>query len=203
MKSAKDLQCLADFVRGKKVAIIGNSQKLRDKGEEIDAFDVVVRMNRAWDLPIQMKQDVGSKTDIVCLSADREKLATILSRYSNVVWMTPKKRSELEPSLLPNLYFYPLDFWKSLRQQLGARPSTGCMVFDLFSRLVDKGDLTMYGFDFFQSPNWYDAPVKANWLRRLFKRKRKGSPHDWAAEKFYILAEAKKQQISIKKLDEM
>ncbi|WP_158235995.1 glycosyltransferase family 29 protein [Hydrogenovibrio sp. SC-1] len=203
MKAVKDIQQLANLVKGKRVAIIGNSQKLQAKGEEIDAFDIVVRMNRAWDLPTAMKQDVGTKTDIVCLSADREKLATILSRYSDVVWMTPKKRSELEPLLLPSLFFYPLDYWKSLHQQLGARPSTGCMVFDLFSRLVDKGHLTMYGFDFFQNPNWYDMPAKTNWLRRIFNRHRKSSPHDWSAEKAYILAEAEKQNITIKKLDEM
>lgn len=203
MKQAKELECLADLVRGKQVAIIGNSQKLQGKGEEIDTFDVVVRLNRAWDLPETMKQDVGSKTDIICLSADREKLSTILSKHKNVVWMTPKKRSDLETSLLPRLYFYPIDSWQSLQQQLGARPSTGCMVFDLFSKLLDKGHLTMYGFDFFQSPNWYDAPAKTNWFSRLFKRNRKSNPHDWSAEKTYILSEAKKQHITIKKLDEI
>lgn len=201
MKTAKDLQHLANLVKGKRVAIIGNSQKLQGKGAEIDAFDIVVRMNRAWDLPEEMKQEVGSKTDIICLSADREKLAAILGKHSAVIWMTPKKRSALDKSLLVHLYFYPLASWKHLQQQLGARPSTGCMVFDLFSSMVDKGHLTMYGFDFFQSPNWYDAPVKGNWFRRLLKGGRKSNPHDWAAEKAYILAEAEKQQITIEKLD--
>lgn len=201
MKAAKELQQLADFVKGKSVAIVGNSQKLQGKGVEIDAFDIVIRMNRAWDLPEYMQRNVGQKADIICLSDERERLSDILSKYSEVIWMTPKKRSKLNKSILPKLYFYPLEYWKVLQQELGARPSTGCMVFDLFSKLLDEGHLTLYGFDFFQNPNWYDSPVKKHWFSSLFKGHRKISPHNWTAERSYILAEAEKQKIRIEKLD--
>lgn len=59
-----------DYLKGKRVAIVGPSPWLNDKkmGSYIDAFDVVVRINQGIYLPSVSKEDYGSRTDIIYLS---------------------------------------------------------------------------------------------------------------------------------------
>lgn len=51
-----------------RMAIIGHGPSMMHKplGEQIDGFDVVVRMKRTWDLPERYPTFYGSRTDIVC-----------------------------------------------------------------------------------------------------------------------------------------
>lgn len=51
-----------------KVAIVGHGPSLlkRQRGKDIDAHDVVVRIKRSWQLPEIYPEFYGTRTDIVC-----------------------------------------------------------------------------------------------------------------------------------------
>lgn len=55
------------FLKGKTVVLVGPANTIRGKklGEFIDSHDVVVRLNHAWPLPEEAKEDIGSRTDII------------------------------------------------------------------------------------------------------------------------------------------
>ncbi|MBR4106345.1 MAG: glycosyltransferase family 29 protein [Alphaproteobacteria bacterium] len=61
------------YLKKKTIAVVGNSPNLigTGKGREIDKHDVVFRMN-AFDLPLQFKSDLGSKTNIFVTNANFE-----------------------------------------------------------------------------------------------------------------------------------
>ncbi len=168
-----DLHKIEKLFKGKRVALIGNSNKVIGKKYPIDEYDVVVRINRAWDLPSSMKKDVGTQLDILCISGgERKNLAHLLESDFSTVWMARKRRDELPSELAEKLYFYPLEWWYELYERLGAYPSTGCMAFDMLRRLIgDDGHLTLYGFDFFQSDNWYNKKKFKYWLMDLLVKK--------------------------------
>lgn len=64
---------LANFVTGKRVAIIGGSPKLlgTGDGENIDSYDTVIRINCHWPYPqrvtpqIESQVDLGNRTDLL------------------------------------------------------------------------------------------------------------------------------------------
>jgi len=55
-----------DYLKGKKVVIVGPSPYLVDqgRGSYIDSFDVVIRMNKGWKIANDRVCDYGSKTSI-------------------------------------------------------------------------------------------------------------------------------------------
>ena len=56
-----------EFVNGKCIALVGPAQSIIDsgKGNIIDKFDLVVRLNKSIPLPDNIRNDIGSKTDII------------------------------------------------------------------------------------------------------------------------------------------
>ena len=54
-----------NIFKDKKIAIIGNSPSLKDSkmGDQIDAYDVVVRFNDSVIYTSKFKEDYGSKTE--------------------------------------------------------------------------------------------------------------------------------------------
>lgn len=55
-----------DYVKGKSIIIVGPSPYLKgkQKGEFIDSHDIVIRMNKGWNIPPDMQKDYGTRTDI-------------------------------------------------------------------------------------------------------------------------------------------
>ena len=55
-----------NYLKDKKVVIVGPSPYLvgKKKGEFIDSFDVVIRMNKGWKMTSDQFEDYGSKTTI-------------------------------------------------------------------------------------------------------------------------------------------
>ena len=60
-------QKLFNYLEGKSVIIVGPAEYLigQNKGEWIDSFDVVVRLNLSCPVPVELKKDVGSRTDVL------------------------------------------------------------------------------------------------------------------------------------------
>ena len=152
----KPLEQLADVVVGKSVALVGNASSLFDKPRNIDAHDVVVRINNG-PFSEDERGRAGRRTDVLLVSGMRGE--KYLDCAPHVTWMTPKGRDKLTPAEASRMYFYPEEWWTELFREIGDRPSTGCMGIDMLSRLIGPGALYLYGFDFWKSPTWYTGKI--------------------------------------------
>lgn len=163
---------LADL-RGKRIALVGNARALADHrhGAEIDAHDLVVRINRA---PMPSPESHGCRTDWLALAVrlgaeDRARIAP--ARY---LWMSPKrKRLDWQTAISPGFYLHPQMDYQSLKTRMGAVPTTGAMLIDLFAH-SGMAALTLYGFDFFAS------------LSLSGHRTAEQVPHDFGAEARFV-----------------
>lgn len=56
-----------DFLKGKKVIVVGPADYLvgQGKGSEIDKFDVILRLNLGCPVPQNLVSDLGSRTDVL------------------------------------------------------------------------------------------------------------------------------------------
>ena len=165
---------LADLA-GRSVALVGNARSLAGTrhGAAIDGHDLVVRINRA---PMPAPQSHGTRTDWLALAtalpaADRARLHP--GRY---LWMSHKrKRLDWETATSPGFYLHPRAEYAGLKARLGAQPTTGAMLIDLFAR-SDLSRLTLFGFDFFAS------------LSLSGRRTAEQVPHDFDAEAQFVAA---------------
>jgi hypothetical protein len=104
---------------------------------------------------------IGKRTDILLISRwDIHDTARILAEAPHVVWMSPNERDCLSRKQTQGLYFYPLEWWGALRDELGHRPSTGCSGIDLVSKLVGTGRIHLYGYDFWRTPTTYTGGIR-------------------------------------------
>ena len=65
----------AKFLKGKKICIVGPAPHINGSGsgEEIDSYDIVVRLNKGYLLPKEYQQDIGESCDIIyqtCMPRD-------------------------------------------------------------------------------------------------------------------------------------
>ncbi len=195
----KNLVVIEKQIKNKKVALVGNSRKVLGKKFAVDSHDVVIRMNGAWSLPEEMQQSIGSKLDILCISGHKKEIESIIQNVSQVIWMSPKSRDQLSQQTIDALYFYPIEWWQELYEQIGARPSTGCMAVDMLRRMIGDGHLTLYGFDFFANPSWHK---RYSWRERIqlwMGKEIYVNPHDGAKEAEYIQGCLPKTQLTIVK----
>ena len=161
-------------VEGRSVALVGNARSLAERGQgaEIDAADIVIRINRA---PMPAAVSHGTRTDWLALATSLP--ATDLARLDPdlVLWMSPKRKR------LPwavarrtgRFYLHPLPQIAALADRLGAPPTTGAMMIDLLAR-TGLARLTLHGFDFFAS------------LSLSGRRRADQVPHDFAAERHMV-----------------
>lgn len=170
---------LLDELRGRTVALVGNARALAETshGAEIDAADLVIRINRA---PMPAAESHGTRTDWLALATrlndgDRTRIAP-----KRVLWMSPKrKRLDWKTATGPGFYLHPLADYHHLRDALDAPPTTGAMMIDLIAHAA-IARLSLYGFDFFASlslsgsrtadqvPHDFDA--EAEWAEMLIAR---------------------------------
>lgn len=148
---------ISKIICDKNVALIGNAKSLlQDNSIDIDKYNVVVRINRGPDVA-KRTTSIGKRTDILLISGFESKIDEFILRFPLVVWMSPSKRDLLTAEQIERLLFYPLEWWEELHTEVGTRPSTGCMGIDLLTRLMGKGELHLYGFDFWRSPTSYNG----------------------------------------------
>lgn len=158
---------------GKRIALIGNARALAQtqSGPAIDAADLVIRINRA---PMPYAASHGSRTDWLALAvrlghADRNRLGP-----TRLLWMSPKrKRLDWTSASSPGFYLHPLADYQSLKNRIGAPPTTGAMLIDLIGR-SDMAALDLHGFDFFAS------------LSLSGRRTAQQVPHDFSAESDWV-----------------
>lgn len=153
------------LIAGKRVAIVGNAKSLlsTEFGAEIDAHDVVIRLNKGFP---KQHESQGHRTDAVGLTPE-------LSEDEVTSGFKPKVFLFLIPRLRHyNLYrkenvartiFNPFRAWLSDRNLIGRRPSSGFMAISFVLRANAATELNLYGFDFgatatYYNPNGYVTP---------------------------------------------
>lgn len=170
--SVPQTDLLADLA-GRTVALVGNARSLAEArhGAEIDAHDLVIRINRA---PMPDPASHGTRTDWLALATrlpgeDRARLGR-----PRMLWMSPKrKRLSHGVAQSAGFYLHPLGDYRRLLDQFGAPPTTGAMMIDLLARSA-LARLDLYGFDFFASQSLSG------------RRAADQVPHDFAAEAAFV-----------------
>lgn len=158
-------------IAGRHVVLVGNAASLmtRDFGAQIDAADVVIRLNRGF---VVKPEAQGTRTDIASLTPTltEDEIETQFDP-DFMVLLTPKLR-HLRISRARNLrkvLFYAHRYWMADRQKIGRRPSSGYMMLSYLLRLEAAASITLYGFDFGATDTYYNPQGYQ-------------TPHDFAAE---------------------
>ena len=166
--SVSQAELLGDLA-GKSVALVGNARALAagDAGAEIDAHDVVIRINRA---PMPNAHSHGTRTDWLALATSLNGADRARIQPGRILWMSHKrKRLDWHSAQSDGFYLHPLADYAALKTRLGAQPTTGVMLIDMLAR-SGLARLDLYGFDFFAS------------LSLSGSRSADKVPHDFAAE---------------------
>jgi len=149
--------------RHARVALVGSAQSLlnSDFGAEIDAHDVVIRLNQGAFAELEAGS-TGLRTDYVFLTLTGgtpwAKLSFLRrarrAASTGVVLMSAKGRAVFRIELSRFFLHYPAAWQDELIERLGHRPSTGAMAVDLLLRTLESPEqLDVYGFDFFRTPD--------------------------------------------------
>ncbi|CUH64479.1 Glycosyltransferase family 29 (sialyltransferase) [Thalassovita gelatinovora] len=165
---------LADEAKGKTVALVGNARSLAntEQGAQIDAADIVVRLNTA---PGRVTISHGARTDWLFTSVrlPREVLRDL--DPARVFWASSKrKRLDYGLAKCPGFVLTPVSISADLIVVLDARPSTGMIAAATLCALPFT-QIRMHGFDFFSS------------LSLSGHRAAKDVPHDFDAERGLIM----------------
>lgn len=159
---------------GRSVALVGNARSLANgmAGAEIDAHDLVIRINRA---PMPSPTSHGSHTDWLALAVRMG--ATDLAALDPhlTLWMSHKRKRLPWAAVTRRFYLYPQAEIGRLWAKLGAQPTTGLMLIDLLAG-SQASRIDLYGFDFFRSLSLSGHRAAAQ------------VPHDFAAERAFVEA---------------
>lgn len=130
---------------GKSVALVGNARALIEtcQGSEIDAFDIVIRMNKAPGLG---SAGSGSKIDWIATSGQTQH-----DVLPTVLWVGRRVRKVPYDLLVSGrLFVYSSVRRGALSETLTARASTGVMTVELLLRSPARS-VDLFGFDFYES----------------------------------------------------
>ncbi len=160
---------------GGRIALVGNARSLSERGygDEIDAADLVIRINRA---PMPAVVSHGMRTDVLALATRID--AACLQRLdpSLTLWMSHKrKRLPWHVASRPGFALPPLEGFERLRAALGAPPTTGVMMIDLLACSAANA-VTLFGFDFFASQSLTGSRTALQ------------VPHDFSGERGFVAA---------------
>ncbi|ANG61222.1 hypothetical protein A8C75_01270 [Marinobacterium aestuarii] len=179
------IELLKNFVAGKSVLIVGNSESIfgLGLGDKIDSFDVVVRMNLGR---VKKPFQQGTRTDVLFTSVPKLSESDIVSWFDPkwVVWATSKRDRVPEfRNINDRLIYHPMSYWEELYEtQAPSRPSTGLIAINFFSNHCACASVSYIGFDFFETDTFYHKK-RFGLLRKKLKTPR---PHDGDSEKKFI-----------------
>ncbi len=177
---------MREAVRGKSVCIVGNAKSLltTDYGAEIDAHDIIVRLNKGF---VTTPAAQGTRTDMVGLTPELTEAETaekFQPRY--FLMLIPKMRHYrfYGRDNVRNTLFYRFRDWLDDRNHIGRRPSSGFMAISWMVRLGAANSITLYGFDFGATPTYYNPEG--------YK-----TPHNYDREREIVLGWEKEGRIRI------
>lgn len=160
----------AKYVENKSVVIVGPAQSIlnTNNGHIIDKFDIVIRLNKSLPLPEHLKNDIGTKTDIIYNSLNRtdypgqNNLDTNLYKNHGVSFVCssyPFNHTTFHDDIASYVYKYRFDIplkvmndgkFRNFENSLKTRPYTGtCAIMDLLSYPIKH--LYITGLDFYET----------------------------------------------------
>ena len=163
-------ELFAHYITNKCIAIVGPAESIigTNKGHVIDKFDLVVRLNKALPLPPNLKNDIGTRTDIIYNSLNvqdfpgENNLSTRLYKKHDVQFVCssyPYSHSIFKQDIANyvNRYKFEIPFktmndkkFRNFERYLGTRPYTGtCAIMELLSYPIKY--LYITGLDFYQT----------------------------------------------------
>lgn len=165
------LSGLKNYCSGKSVILLGNSVAIFDKanGEDIDGFDVVVRMNDGYPggkrfrdskRGPRIKEFIGERTDIwLCSLFDEKKQLENYPLFGDLKFILrlTKNRERVHEELRNKFYFIEEKEYERIRRKIGIdkNPTTGCIAIIFFLETVaTQKSLTITGYDFFARRQW-------------------------------------------------
>lgn len=164
-ETAKSSVDYRDWLRGKRVAIVGPASTLQglSLGELIDSYDVVVRLNASLPLNAESLCDYGARTDILyhCMIekggrefwqlVDGWGLRFICSSFPNKAWGSFQNNMDyyMKNAVTP-FRLVGRDAWHYLSKQINGKPTSGISaIVDLLSLEIES--LFVGGFSFYQT----------------------------------------------------
>jgi len=158
-----------------RVALVGNARSLAERayGAEIDAADLVIRINRA---PMPAVGSHGARTDVLALAVGISAQQLDALDPAMVLWMSHKrKRLPWHVARRAGFALPPVEGFARLKAALGAKPTTGVIMIDLLARSAASA-VTLYGFDFFASQSLTGSRTALQ------------VPHDFPGERGFVQA---------------
>jgi len=179
-----DLRKIEEIMRGKRVAIVGNSLSSlsTNYGAEIDKYDVVIRFNRGF---ITKPEAQGTKTSILILACELSQREIDSYHAKFVINRLPLYKN-------PVRYTFTNAFIKDISRGLDARCSSGMMAIEWCLRCRPRS-IDLYGFDWYSTPTFYnpkDYVTQHNFDKELervlkYENKRKLKIHSCYSRKDY------------------
>lgn len=155
-----------EYLKNKRVAIVGPAPSVigSKQGEEIDSYDIIVRINKALPIPENLKSDIGSKTNVLfnCLNTSPDnggylhipmliqELDWIASPYAAIRPFDEDIRrfNNQLSGRLP--FFVPETSWYlNIANEMGTRPNSGVLAI-LNCVNFEPSELYITGFTFFK-----------------------------------------------------
>jgi len=184
-------QLYHDFLHNKTVALIGPAESITgtQKGHVIDQFDIIVRLNKSLPLPEKLREDIGSRTDVLYNSLNvsdfpgENKFQSSFLKKHDIKFLScpyPIEMDVFQKDILNyiqrNKFEMPfrcvsLKKHKSLEQSIQTRPFTGVSaIVDLLSYPIKY--LYISGLDFYYS-KYYSS------YRRISKQQQKNNQNNY------------------------
>lgn len=171
---------MKQWFEGKTVAVVGNALSLFDKsyGAEIDAHDVVVRMNKAAMLYTRKEasKSHGTKTNVWVFWNTAEYKSFFTKIPPGIKKMHAGHQGRTPNNIHLVDFVYPESLYKELKKHSGkhSNPTTGMIFLDYLSA-CDSKHVDVYGFDWKETATFTDPEMK----------REKICPHDYPVEKAY------------------
>ena len=157
----------AKFLKGKKVVLVGPAHKTKGtlQKDMIDGYDIVVRMNLAFKIPVKIQKDVGTRVDVLYCALSyyyfKKKIFTrsSISKFkNNIKWIISTgihrenilKIASYNKSSEANVGLRQVgrEDVKFISKKLEEKPSVGVStIYDLLK--YDISELYLTGFTFY------------------------------------------------------
>ncbi len=158
---------LEQLVKDKSVALVGSAQSLlsEDCAQQIDAHDVVIRMNLSIPHPGN-EAKVGKKTDVWCMGrpflqaktpvGTQHILFMKLTEAGDRDWPIVRKRP------VPATR-WPRYYEEEVFKFVGSPPGTGIRLLYWLKRIAKPSTVNVFGMDCWKTPSsWSGAPAPAH-----------------------------------------
>ena len=190
----KAKQIISDLLSGKKVAIIGNAESFynKDWSEQLKEYDVIVRINAGICLTEEQKAKTTDRCDIYFDRYEGE-YASKLQEVNTcedpklILINRPEKKNlaKLYKTTDPRVYYLTRELVAHAKNVINGEPPTmGLRVFMLLCDIGNFSELALFGFDFFETPDFYDGKTHILEDKNII--------HNPKEEKAYILTKIEK-----------